>query len=241
MQLLYALVLTVAHAGTVAETYPPPPGASRVPGDAFATHLAGLPLLDADRPIRTHDGRTVHHHGHVIDLPMVSGDLQQCADSILRVRAEFLRARGEDVLFHATSGDPMPWSRYRDGERARDVGNKLAWSTASPASWDTYLTALFLWAGTASLAAHDTVADDTPHPGDLLVQGGFPGHAVLLLDVATRDDATYVLIAEGFMPAQEFHIELGPHAGWWLWDDGVRLPHWDLPEKYLRTWPSKQP
>jgi hypothetical protein len=94
-----------------------------------------------------------------------------------------------------------------------------------------------MWAGTRSLVAYDTVAaEGAPSPGDLLVEGGSPGHAVVLLDVARTADATYVLVGEGFMPAQDFHVELGPHGGWWRWDDGVELPHWTLEGSGLRRW-----
>lgn len=94
-----------------------------------------------------------------------------------------------------------------------------------------------MWAGSASLHAHDTVADDHPDPGDVLVHPGFPGHAVILLDVA-RDEAgtTWVLVGEGYMPAQDFHVELGPRAGWWRWEDGVTVPWGRLDADTLRRW-----
>ena len=37
--------------------------------------------------MRAHDGQTVAHRARVIDLPVVPGDLQQCADSAIRLRA----------------------------------------------------------------------------------------------------------------------------------------------------------
>ena len=221
---------------TLQEAFPPPAGSRLADADPFGTYLRGLRVRAYSDPVRTHDGRTVGHHARVIDLPLVKGDLQQCADSALRLRAEFLRDSGAEVDFHATSGDAMPWARYAAGERAYAVGNHLEWKQGSPATWEQYLTALFTWAGTASLEAHDTVSDTHPDPGDVLVQGGFPGHAIVLLDVATQGDQTYVLVGEGFMPAQDFHVELGPHDGWWLWDDGVPLRHWPMPASALRRW-----
>ena len=35
-----------------------------------------------------------------------------------------------------------------------------------------------------------------------------------LMDVA-RGEELLVLLGEGYMPAQEFHVELGPEDGWW--------------------------
>lgn len=240
--LAVALVSGAARAETVADAFPPPAGAQRVPADAFGAHLRTLPLRGADVPVRTHAGATVAHDARVIDLPLVKGDLQQCADSILRVRAEWLRAQGaeERLSFFATSGDPIPWARYRDGGRPRAEGRGLVWSaTRTPGTWDGWLSAVFTWAGTRSLAAYETVPAASPRPGDVVVVGGSPGHAVLLLDVAVRGGDTFVLVGEGFMPAQDFHVERGPVGGWWPWTAaGLALPHWPLPASGLRRFPA---
>lgn len=222
--------LPSALATPIPDAFPPPDGAVRAEADAFGTWLRTQTVAEPDRPVRTHDGREVGHRARVVDLPMVPGDLQQCADSVIRLRAQWLKDTGQPVSFHATSGDPMPWSRWEAGERPYETGNKLAWKPGTTGGWDAYLAKVFLWAGTRSLAAYDTVpADGPPRPGDVLVAPGSPGHAVVLLDVATRGADTFVLVGEGFMPAQDFHVELGPVSGWWRWDDGVALPHWTLP------------
>ncbi len=223
------------EARTVSEAFPPPSGAARVDGGDFGAWLAALPIAPTEQPVLTHDGRPVGHHARVIELDMVEGDLQQCADSAIRVRAEFLKAQGEPILFHATSGDPLPWARYAGGEKPYVVDDQVKWKAGS-GDWEGYLRAVFMWAGTASLEAYDTSPVDSPRPGDVLVEGGFPGHAVLLLDVATRDEQTLILVGEGFMPAQSFHVELGPEQGWWVWEPGLELPHWNLGADSLRRW-----
>jgi len=220
---------------TIHETYTPPQGSTRLASDAFGTSLGALELASVNEPVRTHDGRIVRGDFHVIKLPLVKGDLQQCADTAIRLRAEWLLGQGKPVMFHATSGDPMPWSRYRDGEKAYAPGNRLEWKSAPPQSWDQYLTAVFMWAGTRSLA-HDTDSAEQPMAGDMLVLPGSPGHAVVILDVAKSDEHTYILAGEGYMPAQDFHIVRGPHQGWWLWDDGAQVGPWDFPASSLRRW-----
>lgn len=228
---------TMAAAETVGEAFPPPEGAQRQEGGAFGAWLLARPLHPADRPVRTHDGREVRHRARVVDFPLVRGDLQQCADTVIRLRAEWLREndRVDDIVFHATSGDPMAWTRWLAGERPREVKGRLVWERGQSGGWEQYLQKVFMWAGTRSLG-YDTVPADRPRPGDILVDPGSPGHAVILLDVATRGDQTFVLVGEGFMPAQDFHVELGPERGWWAWDDGVTLPHWTLPASGLRRW-----
>lgn len=227
---MWWIVASAFASPTLEAAFPPPTGAERVEADAFGTWLRARTVASADRPVRTHDGRIVGHAARVIELPVVRGDLQQCADSAIRLRAEWRKERGEPVMFHATSGDPIPWSRWQAGERPYEDGGRLKWRPGTKGEWSAYLQHVFTWAGTLSLHAYDTeAAEGTPVPGDLMVDPGSPGHAVVLLDVARRGDETYVLVGEGFMPAQDFHVELGPHDGWWRWGDRLDLPHWSLP------------
>ena len=224
---------------TVAQAFPPPEGAEQVAPSPFGAWLQERLLEDAAAPVLTYDGRVVRHRGRVVQLPHVEGDLQQCADAILRLRAEWLREEGRPVSIYATSGDPIPWSRYQTGERPRVEGRHLAWTGGhGPATWDAYLSAAFNWAGTISLKAHETRAVTEPQPGDILVEAGSPGHAVLLMDVAREaDGTTWVLMGESYMPAQDFHVELGPKDGWWPLDEaGLPLPHWPLERAGLRRW-----
>jgi hypothetical protein len=215
-----------------------------VESDAFGAWLGRLPLAEIGVPVRTFDGRVVPQDARVIELPLVEGDLQQCADTAIRLRAEWQREVGLPVQFHSTSGDLVSWSRWQQGERPFVQGRGLAWKGggirgASEASWERYLSAVFTWAGTASLQRHDTVHVTEPRPGDVLVQGGFPGHAVILLDVARQPDGqTWLLVGEGFMPAQDAHVQNGPMQGWWPWDPehGLDLPYWPMPAEALRRW-----
>ncbi len=222
---------------TVIGAYPPPRGAEAYPTQGFGAWLQNMELEPPSVPVTTYDGREVPGDFHVVKLPLVSGNLQQCADTAIRLRAEWLREQGRDISFHATSGDAMPWSRYRDGEKAYEQNGALAWRDAPPQSWDQYLSAVFMWAGTRSLR-YDTVEDDFPSAGDVLVLPGSPGHAVIVMAVAHAPGQHYILVGQGFMPAQRFHIVRGPHRGWWEWDpeDGARIGPWDFSAGSLRAW-----
>ncbi len=223
---------------TVANAFPPPDGAARVDGGPFGAWILAQGVLGIDVPVTTYAGdEVVGHDARVIDMPLVKGDLQQCADSAMRLRAEWQRSAGQSPMFHATSGDEMPWARFAAGETPYAVGNGLAWKQGSTGRWEDWLRLVFTWAGTRSLAL-DTVAADSPLPGDMIVHPGSPGHAVVLLDVATKGPVTYVLIGEGFMPAQSFHVERGPYDGWYRYDgDGVLSPAWSLLQgATLRRW-----
>ena len=76
---------------------------------------ARRPLAAADAPIRTHDGDRVGHDGRVVLMDLVPGDLQQCADSAIRLRAEWLHSQGEPVMFprHQRRSDALESLRGR--------------------------------------------------------------------------------------------------------------------------------
>jgi hypothetical protein len=226
---------------TILAAFPPPDGSVRVPPpDAFGEWIQAIPLRDIRAPLRAYDGRLIHgHDAWVLELDMVDGDLQQCADALLRVRGEWQRSVGEPVSFFATSGDPIPWSRYAAGEDPYADGNRIRWKPGSDRTWDGYLRNVFDWAGTISLRAYETTSVERgPAPGDILVRSGSPGHAVLLMDVAVRGEDTFILFAESYMPAQDFHIERGPVDGWWRWDteNEMDLRTWVFAAADLRAW-----
>lgn len=241
---LFLFSTAPAWAENILEAYPPPAGSTLSEPDRYGAWLQQLQLLDEHAPILTHDGREVHHNGRPIDLDMVRGDLQQCADSAIRLRAEWLRetkAPVDQLMFYATSGDPLPWSRFLQGERPYVEDNRIKWRSGESRnpSWNSWLRAVFTWAGTRSLAAYETRPVESPQPGDMLVEPGSPGHAVVILNVATRGESTFLLLGEGYMPAQQFHVEHGPHNGWWEWRSaGLRLPAFYMPESSLRRWKS---
>jgi len=235
-----------AWAESITEAYPLPEGSTRKPSDTYGEWLRALPLKPKTEAIRTYDGRIVHHNGRPVDMPLVRGDLQQCADSAIRLRATWLRESGasEKALnFRATSGDPLPWTKFSSGWRPYVRNNRIAWKAtdASKQTWDKWLRAVFNWAGTRSLVAYETHPVKDPRSGDMLVEGGSPGHAVVILDVAQKGSRTWFLLGEGFMPAQDFHIEHGPYGGWWEWTSkGIHLPHWHMKANSLRRW-NKHP
>jgi hypothetical protein len=234
---------------------PPPAGYQRVHVEAgsFAAWLRGLPLLEGRPDVLLHDGRrkgnqSAHHA--VIDIDVGRADLQQCADAVMRLRAEYLYAAGrhDDIHFDFTSGDEAAWSRYRDGWRASIDGNAVRWNrTAEPAtgraSFRRYLDLVFTYAGTHSLSLElQAVAEPARiQPGDVFIQGGFPGHAVLVLDVAehTITGARRFLLSQSYMPAQQIHVLRNPADDadpWYPADFGrvLNTPEWIFGEGDLK-------
>lgn len=110
----------------LSETFSPPEGFHRrdLPAGSLGDWLRGLPLLGSGTPVRLHTGAlksNQSHHAAVVALDTGPANLQQCADAIIRLPAEHLFSRGRhrDIAFHFTSGDFIPWQRWRTGWRPR--------------------------------------------------------------------------------------------------------------------------
>lgn len=247
MLLLLALALP---SETLAERFPPPGEAKRAayPAEHFATWVRERPLLPPGTPVRLFDGRRKWRqdvHAAVFDLDIGDRDLQQCADFAYRLHAEHRRERGAELCFRFTSGGRAPFARWAAGERPRVRGRRVSWvKTARPsrsqASFRTWLDTIYTYAGSASLH-RDTRPVKTAAPGDVFVQPGFPGHVVLVLDVARDASKTYLLLGQSYMPAQTPHVLAGPVQAWFpapAPDERFVTPEWSFPTGEVRRLPA---
>jgi hypothetical protein len=205
--------LALAPTRPLADSFAPPDGFVRVATDAgsFAEWLQHLPLAPDGTPVRFHDGREKPDQSEVaavIDIDVGSANLQQCADAIIRLRAEYLFGRGatRDLAFDFTSGDRYHFQSYAKGVTPAVSGAAVTWRTGqrqglSHDSLRRWLDIVFTYAGTLSLSR-----ELQPVPrlsdaaiGDVLVHGGTPGHAVLIVDlaVAPASGRKLALLAQG--------------------------------------------
>ena len=217
---------------------PPPAGFARVRADGFGAWLRGLPLKPGRPQVLLFDGnpkRNQDLHVAVADLDTGTRDLQQCADSVIRLRAEYLWERRAAIAFQFTSGDLCEWSRWADGWRPVVKGNRVTWRKGGAGGRDhaelqRYLKTVFTYAGTISLARETEGASGAVEAGDMFIQGGSPGHVVLVLDVAEKDSKRVFLLGQGYSPAQDFHVLKNPSGAspWYAADFGeeLRTPEW---------------
>ena len=205
---------------------PVPDGFDRVPikdTASFAYFLRTLPLKPLGTPVYDYAGCeawTSSYAYAVIDAYAPSNeDLQQCADAIIRLRAEWLYKfkRYDEIAFHFTNGWLCDYRHWADGYRVSVNGNKTSWyKGAEPDySYETfrkYLDMVFMYAGTLSLSKELT---KTPiheiKAGDVFIKGGTPGHAIIVVDVASKIAGDHkgercFIVAESYMPAQDIHI-----------------------------------
>ena len=240
--------------------FPPPDGFARVRLEegTFGAFLRTLPLLPGDAKVVDYRGNALYDDGRhanisaVVDIDVGSRDLQQCADAVVRMHAEWRYARGDrDVTYRAASGTPLSYRRWLAGDRAAlDKGTLGVTRAAGPGkdahgTYRAWLDEVFAWTNTAALerdAARVAFADLAP--GDFFVMSGSPfGHAVLVLDLAKDASGRLaMLLGQSFMPAQSFHV-LRPSrdATWFVVEPDAKevvTPFWaPFPASALRRRP----
>ncbi|MBF8457403.1 DUF4846 domain-containing protein [Kaistella sp. G5-32] len=210
---------------TIKERFPAPEGFEyvREKPNSFGAYIESFPLKKYGSPILKYDGSeiaTQNLHEAVFDIDTGTKDLQQCADAIIRLRAEYLfkNKMFNEIKFHFTSGDLMTWNDFKNGTRAFVNGNsvqfrKTATFDDSYENFREYLNLIFNYAGTISLnkETQPILKTSDLKTGDILINAGSPGHVVFIAGVSeNKKGEKLFLLAEGFTPAQSIHLLKNP-------------------------------
>ena len=186
--------------------------------DSFMAFLRDYGLKPDRSPVLLYDGTEKgdqSSHVAIFTLPLEEVDLQQCADSVMRMYAEYYWHRGEydKIRFHFVSGFLAEYEKWREGWRIKVKGNDVSWTKSasfddSYASFQSYMRMVFTYASTLSMAAEaEEIALDEAAVGDVFLKGGSPGHVVMIVDECVDQEGKKAfLLAQGYMPAQEFHV-----------------------------------
>lgn len=215
--------------------------------------LRHFPVKEGRPEVKLYNGNLKGNqsaHYLVLDIDVGNKDLQQCADAVMRLKAEYHFACGEyqTIHFNFTSGDRADYQRWKAGYRPRISGNNVSWvksagTDGSYASFRRYMDIVFSYAGTFSLEKELIPVNDISdiRAGDVFIKGGFPGHAVMVMDVAVNQSTgkKMFLLAQSYMPAQEMHIlrnpANGPENPWYEAVTGyLQTPEWGFPEGSLK-------
>lgn len=218
----------------IAADIAPPQGYNRVttPVHSFGEWLRNLPVRK-DSQVYLYNGvlkqdQSVQYA--VLDVSVGKKDLQQCADAVMRLRAEYLfgKKKYDAIEFRDNAGKSYPWTGGSDRT-----------------GFDRYLETVFGWCGSASLEKQLKRVTDIKdiQPGDVFIKGGFPGHAMIVMDVAVNDKGNKVfMLAQSYMPAQDIHIVKNPGKEkpdpWYEVDDSreVITPEWTFSYDHLKRW-----
>ena len=219
-----------ANPSTVS-SIPLPSGYERLPvqTNSFGAYLRGIPLK-ADKTVYLFNGQKKSNQAAqyaVLDIPTGNKDLQQSADAVMRLRAEFLKQQNKPICFTDNAGKNYCWSNYRHR------------------GWQSYLETVFGMCGTLSLQKQLKPRSwDQLSPGDVIIKGGSPGHAVIVIDIAKHKGTGRLifLLAQSYMPAQDIHVLLNVNENklspWYsIPDELLKIPEWAFNASQLHTWP----
>ncbi|MGL4585081.1 MAG: DUF4846 domain-containing protein [Flavobacterium sp.] len=228
-----------ATAMTIAERYNTPEDYKRpsYTTQDFGYHLQHLPLKPYGEKVKYFNGKeknTAQVYSSVIDLPIGTKDLHQCADATMRLRADYLynQKRYSEIAFNfIVDGKPRYYTDYVNGDY-------------TPQKYWSYLEHIFNYANTASLKQQlKSISKQEVQIGDILVQSGNPvGHAVIVVDIAENEIGDkVVLLAQSYMPAQELQVLKNPKAKdsnpWYdINHDIIQTPEWKFTSNDWKTW-----
>lgn len=223
---------------------------------SFGDWLRYLALKPGNPDVHLYNGNLKGYqsgHAAVLDVDVGNTDIQQCADAVMRMRAEYLYSIKdyENLHFNFTNGNNVGFKKWSEGYRTVIKGNSVTWSKSASKD-DSYKTfkgfcnTIFNYAGTSSLSKELKKVPNIKdiQIGDVFIFGGFPGHAVLVIDVCenTQTGEKLFMIQQSYMPAQEIHIlknfnnaNISP---WYStnFEGDLETPEWTFSKDQLMRW-----
>ncbi|HTN45005.1 MAG TPA: DUF4846 domain-containing protein [Flavipsychrobacter sp.] len=204
---------------------PLPYGYQRIPAAPpdKATFFRSLPLKKNNTVYLYNGDRKLNQSAQyaVLHIDVGDKDLQQCADAVMRLHAEYLwkQKRFDEIRFYFTNGFLCDYDHYRKGYRLKINGNNTSWHHIAKenngyATFRDYLDLVYSYAGTRSLHGQLRSVRRSVKPGDIFIQTGNPyGHAVTVMDVAYNPSIhdTIFLLSQSYMPAQDIHVLKNPN------------------------------
>jgi len=189
----------------------------------------------------------------VLNIDIGKKDLIQCADAAMKLRADYLYEKHlyDQIKFLTTSGDELSFESWLKGMRWKERGAKLvSYNVHKELSsveqeYNSFMELVFSYCGTYSLSKQLSPINDNKsiQPGDVFVQGGFPGHAVTVMAVAKNEAGERIfLLSQGYMPAQDIHIlknYADPDLSPWYAVSGLYplyTPQWRFESGSLKRW-----
>lgn len=231
---------------TIGSRYIPVEGYSRLEADemSFEKFLRDQRLKPYGDLALFYDGRVKSSAGvydSVIDVDIGDRDLHQCADAIMLLRAEYLYSieAYDKINFNFVSGFKAEYKKWMEGYRIKVDGNNVSYYMAaepgnSHESFRRFMNMVFAYSSTLSLDKElSSVNIDDIQIGDVFIEAGSPGHAVIVVDmiINTKGEKLF-LLAQSYIPAQQTQILINPMdadiSPWYSLKEKNRLitPQW---------------
>ncbi len=200
---------------------------------SFANYLPQIPLKESSTVYLYNGTKKANQLAQyaVLNISVGNKDLQQCADAVMRLRAEYLYSINayDRIIFY--DNDKVKYAFTQPYTRQH---------------FDSYLLTVFGMCGTASLAMQlkPKANLNTIEIGDVFIKGGFPGHAVIIVQVAINDNGDKIfMLAQSYMPAQDIHILNNPNnttlSPWYAVadiDTYLYTPEYTFTNTQLKSW-----
>ncbi len=216
------------------KSIPLPEGFSRIENNvkSFAYWLENVSLKKS-KTVYKFDGSEKFNQTAqfaVLDISVGKKDLQQCADAVMRLRAEYLFSQKEfdKIVFIDNANTSYKFAEPFTRE-----------------NFTKYLDRVFGMCGSASLAKQLKIKSSFNNikAGDVLIRGGFPGHAVIVMDVAQNAAGKKIyMIAQSYMPAQDIHVLQNPDnenlSPWYEVNENeiIQTPEYTFKKRELKEW-----
>jgi hypothetical protein len=236
---LFLITTSFTKTDNVKSRFKAPSGYSleTVAPGSFAAWLQTITLKPKGTPTRTYRGdiaRTNPYTAAVINMSVGKHDLQQCADAVMRLRAEYLFSKKayNAISFNFTSGFKCDFVHFAEGYRYQQSGiwKKQAKKDYSYGNFLNYLNLVFSYAGTLSLEIElqKVINANDIKVGDVFIKGGSPGHCFIVMNIATnKAHHKRFLLAQSFMPAQNIQI-VQNGSPWFSMNEPANIPYGEL-------------
>lgn len=224
----------------IEERIPVPEGYTRsiVNDGSFASFVRSYSLKADGSKVLLYNGTPKGNqssHVAVFDLPIEAKDLQQCADSIMRLYGEYYYAKGEynKIRFPMGGGFIGDFGKWSQGYKIGLEGNDLFWTrdvknNSSYESFVRFMQVVFSYSGTQNMsAAAKSIDIKDAKIDDIFIKGGSPGHVVMIVDVCENANGEKAfLLGQGYMPAQDFHVIKNPKHDKdpWYYESEIEYP-----------------
>ena len=199
----------------------------RMPTNGFGNYLRSI-SLKSDKTVYLYNGEKKYNQTAqyaVLDISVGDENLQQCADAVMRLRAEYLFKNNQydKIVFNSVSGASLRFTPpYNYSHLMKHM--KVVFGFCNSWSLDKQLK---------SKDIKDIQI------GDVLIKGGFPGHVVIVVDMAVNTKGEKIMMfAQSYMPAQDIHILKGPINGAWypVKEGEINTPEYTFYSSQVKTW-----
>ncbi len=231
-----------------------PEGYERNYNDEYSVFLREFPLKN-NNVVKYYNGENKPNDNiwaAVFDYDIGTGDLHQCADAVIFMRATYFYSKGliDKLQYTFVSGFKAKYLDYLsnyykvDGNKVTLVlrNNKLEENSETFRKW---LREIWMYSNTWSIEKYDSykVSLEDIKPGDFFIRSNPPpayGHAVKVIDVVSDSRGLKkVMLSQSYMPAQENQILINPQDyGVWYEIDAstevIQTPEWTFYNYELR-------